>query len=88
MLPLCPVAIVCVLVTLILYRRPMLPAHINCCLCSQNELCIAFGPGKDMKDSTRIIATLQYEKAMVSHIVLIIQEILCGVLILYRKHSS
>eukprot|EP00117_Sycon_ciliatum_P000562 scpid53224/ scgid6579/ Neutral ceramidase B; Acylsphingosine deacylase 2B; N-acylsphingosine amidohydrolase 2B len=29
----------------------------------KNEKCIAFGPGKDMMDSTRIIATLQYEKA-------------------------
>ncbi|KAJ8318838.1 hypothetical protein KUTeg_003929 [Tegillarca granosa] len=30
----------------------------------QNELCVAFGPGKDMFDSTRIIANNQLKKAM------------------------
>ncbi|GFS48461.1 neutral ceramidase B, partial [Nephila pilipes] len=30
----------------------------------QNEKCIAFGPGKDMFESTEIIARKQYEKAM------------------------
>ncbi|XP_052762808.1 neutral ceramidase B-like [Mya arenaria] len=29
----------------------------------RNEMCVAFGPGKDMFDSTRIIATYQFQKA-------------------------
>lgn len=32
----------------------------------QNEMCVAFGPGKDMFDSTKIIAENQYKKALVS----------------------
>lgn len=31
--------------------------------CYQNELCIAFGPGKDQFESTKKIGELQYEKA-------------------------
>lgn len=34
-------------------------------LCLQNELCVSPGPGKDMFDSTKIIATNQYKKAKV-----------------------
>ncbi|XP_064615705.1 uncharacterized protein LOC135479730 [Liolophura sinensis] len=30
----------------------------------KNEMCVAFGPGKDMTDSTRIIGLNQYNKAM------------------------
>ena len=34
---------------------------ISSCMFSwQNEQCVAFGPGKDMFDSTRIIAEKQY----------------------------
>lgn len=32
----------------------------------QNELCVAAGPGKDMVESTKIIATKQYETGKVS----------------------
>ena len=37
----------------------------NSYLFLQNELCVSFGPGKDMFDSTRIIAENQYRKAWV-----------------------
>ena len=36
----------------------------------QNELCIASGPGKDMFDSTRIIATKQFEMGKVKIVIL------------------
>lgn len=32
----------------------------------QNELCVAFGPGKDMFDSTRIIGEKQYSLGKVT----------------------
>ena len=35
-------------------------------LSSQNELCVAPGPGKDMFDSTKIIATKQFEMGKVT----------------------
>ncbi|KAH3872488.1 hypothetical protein DPMN_035704 [Dreissena polymorpha] len=41
-----------------------LPCDFNHSTCNgRNEMCIAFGPGKDMFESTRIIATNQYKKA-------------------------
>ncbi|XP_054715880.1 uncharacterized protein LOC129225311 [Uloborus diversus] len=42
-----------------------LPCDSHSSTCDgQNEKCIAFGPGKDMFDSTRIIGLKQYEKAV------------------------
>ncbi|GFQ94176.1 neutral ceramidase B [Trichonephila clavata] len=42
-----------------------LPCDVNTSTCNgQNEKCIAFGPGKDMFESTEIIARKQFEKAV------------------------
>eukprot|EP00731_Ephydatia_muelleri_P030761 Em0022g275a len=40
---------------------PCDPVHSTCN--GRNELCVAFGPGVDMKDSTRIIGERQFEAA-------------------------
>ncbi|KAF8781378.1 Neutral ceramidase like protein [Argiope bruennichi] len=42
-----------------------LPCDANTSTCNgQNEKCIAFGPGKDMFESTKIIGQRQYQKAV------------------------
>ncbi|GIY94893.1 neutral ceramidase [Caerostris extrusa] len=42
-----------------------LPCDVNTSTCDgQNEKCIAFGPGKDMFESTKIIGQMQYEKSL------------------------
>lgn len=41
--------------------------HVSCLPPLQNELCIAAGPGKDMFDSTMIIAQKQYEAGRVGY---------------------
>lgn len=38
--------------------------------CGPNELCVASGPGEDMKESTRIIAQRLFDKAYVSTIII------------------
>ena len=40
---------------------------LSVCLSVQNELCVAPGPGKDMVESTQIIATKQYDAAKVTN---------------------
>ncbi|XP_014680017.1 PREDICTED: neutral ceramidase-like [Priapulus caudatus] len=42
-----------------------LPCHMNTSTCNgKSELCVAFGPGVDMADSTRIIGNNQFIKAL------------------------
>ena len=40
----------------------------SACLVFQNEKCVAFGPGKDMFESTKIIGENQFKAAKVSKI--------------------